>query len=253
LKIYQTLVLISVLLIAGCGGGTMDEGPIPPANPPMLQEKAFSPLALSVPNLYTGVPPPIVAEQLFNRAQVAYPAEFPGSAVTHAWIGTPMLYRCYINGNCIAMAIRVEPWSVCPGTVCVESGVYAYVPSVFGPRIVLVGRALDFIGPVYPATFALHVLPEYPLFAVSGQSAHVRILVDASHMIRMAPNRFPWGTIGITGGVGLSPAMTFTFTPDQTGLYLDFTGSRATNYTATFTLSDLSGAQATVVVPVTTP
>lgn len=96
--------------------------------------------------------------------------------------------------------------------------------------------------PPVVGAFAISVHSGYPQFVVNGQNVAVSILIDGNHVIRSAPNGVtPWGTIGVTGGTGPTPARAFTFTPDHTGLFLQFTGARGTAYTATFALEDSAG------------
>lgn len=235
-----------VVPLAACGGGG-DEGKDLQTSLLPSKQQRIQLLALQA-DPYNGVPPVGAVEQLLDWAEVTVPQLLFPHQTTQA--AGRFLFRYYSDARVyLGVAVGVQF-----GDGLVEGGVYILGGSFLVPTYI--GHLLDFIIPVNPsAAFAISLHPGYPQFAVSGAVALVRILVDANRTIKAALNGItPWGTIGVTGGIGLSPPMTFSFTPDHVGLLLGFPGTRGTAYTVTFTLEDLAGnVSNTLVVPLVTP
>ena len=106
--------------------------------------------------------------------------------------------------------------------------------------------------------FAIALRSEYPLFSVlSPAAAFATIIVDSTVQLQSAPNGKPMGTFFVSDSVNaVSPtaAVGADFTdPGRTAVRLTATASRATSYTATFTLESVAGERRTLLVPFTMP
>ncbi len=109
---------------------------------------------------------------------------------------------------------------------------------------------VPYVTPGVTGAFTLAVRQGYPSSMVSGQNALTTIVVDSSHVLAAMPNGSFYGTVSVSG----NPAITVGYTDSgRTAMQLVVTGARGTSYTATITLTDVSGVPATIVVPYTTP
>jgi hypothetical protein len=120
------------------------------------------------------------------------------------------------------------------------------------PGSVANGNVCDAVDGTPPV---LTVRASTPSFTTAVSTVSALIYIDANETLGATASGIPLGTIAVSDATSATSSITVGF-PDATrkAVKLLATGlSYAKNYTATFTLSDLSGNATSIAVPFTTP